>query len=88
LLRPGGSLTLIWRADGLADVLASLARGFGEITVLPVHPAPAKPAIRVLVRAVKGSRAPLALAPGLVLADKTGRSSAVAEAVLRNGDAL
>ena len=63
-LRPAGSLTLIWRADGLAEVLASCERGFGEIAVLPVHPAPAKPAIRILVRAVKGSRAPLVARTG------------------------
>jgi tRNA1(Val) A37 N6-methylase TrmN6 len=88
LLRPAGSLTLIWRADGLADVLASCERGFGEIAVLPVHPAPAKPAIRILVRAVKGSRAPLSLAPALVLADESGKPTPAAEAVLRSGDAL
>ena len=88
LLRPAGSLTLIWRADGLADVIAALKRGFGEIAVLSVHSAPAKPAIRILVRAVKGSRAPLALIPGLVLNDEAGRPSDAAEAVLRNGAVL
>jgi tRNA1(Val) A37 N6-methylase TrmN6 len=53
-----------------------------------VHPKPDAPAIRVLVRAVKGSRAPLALLPGLVLAGADGRPSAAAEAVLRHGGAL
>src|SRR5262245_1207712 len=88
LLRPAGSLTLLWRADGLAVVLAALARGFGEIAVFPVHPAPTKPAIRILVRAVKGSRAPLALLLGLVLNDDAGRPSDAAEAVLRHGAVL
>jgi len=88
LLGPDGTLTLIWRADGLADLLAALARGFGAVTIQPVHPRPDAPAIRVLVRAVKGSRAPLALLPGLVLADAEGRPSAEAEAVLRHGAAL
>src|SRR5262249_4797296 len=88
LLASGGTVTLIWRADGLADLLAALARSFGAVTVQPVHPRPDAPAIRVLVRAVKGSRAPLALLPGLVLADAEGRPSAEAEAVLRHGAAL
>jgi tRNA1(Val) A37 N6-methylase TrmN6 len=88
LLRPAGSLTLIWRADGLADVLSALAHGFGEIAVLPVHPAPSKPAIRILVRAVKGSRAPFALLQGLVLNDEAGSPADAAEAVLRHGAAL
>ncbi len=40
LLRPSGAVTLIWRADGLGDVLAALAADFGAVSVLPVHPKP------------------------------------------------
>jgi tRNA1(Val) A37 N6-methylase TrmN6 len=47
-----------------------------------------QPAIRVLVRAVKGSRAPLALYPGLALNDENGRPTAEAEAILRDGSTL
>ena len=36
----GGMLTLIWRADGLAEVLAALSAGFGSVAVLPVYPRP------------------------------------------------
>ena len=79
---------MIWRADGLADVLAALAPAFGAVAVTPVHPAPDKPAIRILVTAVKASRAPLALLPPLVLADASGRPTAAADAILRDGAAL
>jgi tRNA1(Val) A37 N6-methylase TrmN6 len=88
LLRADGVVTLIWRADGLADVLAALGRDFGAITVLPVHPKPGAAAIRVLVRATKGIRAPLALLPGFLLADSDSKPTAAAEAVLRKGEAL
>lgn len=88
LLRPNGTLTLIWRADGLGEVIASLPPAFGAIAVQPVHPKPEAPAIRVLVRATKGSRAPLALLPGLVLNDANGRPTPAAEAVLIGGAAL
>ena len=88
LLRPRGTLALIWRADGLQDVLAALAPAFGGAAVLPVYPKPQALAIRVLVRAVKGSRAPLALLPGLVLADEAARPHPEAEAVLRDGQSL
>jgi tRNA1(Val) A37 N6-methylase TrmN6 len=88
LLGAAGVVTLIWRADGLGAVLAALAGAFGAATILPVHPKPAAPAIRVLVRAVKGSRAPLALLPGLYLCDEAGRPTAGAEAVLRDGALL
>jgi tRNA1(Val) A37 N6-methylase TrmN6 len=88
LLRPEGVLTLIWRADGLGEVLAELAAGFGAVSLLPVHSKPGAPAIRVLARATKGSHAPLALLPGLVLADANGKPSEVAENVLRHGGVL
>lgn len=70
ILKSGGSLTLIWRADGLADVLAALSRGFGSLAVLPVHGEAGRPAIRVLVRAIKGGRAPTRILPGLMLNDE------------------
>jgi tRNA1(Val) A37 N6-methylase TrmN6 len=88
LLRPRGTLSLIWRADGLAEVLAALAPAFGAIAFMPVHPRPDAPAIRVLVRATRASRAPLAVLPALVLNDSAGRPSAAAEAVLRAGEPL
>jgi len=88
LLRPQGTVSLIWRADGVGEVLGALAGAFGAVTVLPVHPKPQEPAIRVLVRAVKASRAPLELLPGLVLSDQFGRATSDAEAVLRGGEPL
>jgi len=67
LLKPRGTLTLIWRAEGLSDVLEALENGFGGLIVQPVHATPDRPAVRILVRAVKGSRAPLSILPGLAL---------------------
>jgi tRNA1(Val) A37 N6-methylase TrmN6 len=88
LLHADGVVTLIWRADGLAEVLAALGEDFGAITVLPVYPKPGAAAIRVLVRATKESRAPLALLPGFLLAETDNKPTAAAEAVLRKGEAL
>lgn len=67
MLRSGGVLTLIWRAEGLAEVLAALGRGFGSLTILPVHGDARSPAIRILVRAVKGGKAPVRILAALVL---------------------
>src|ERR1700687_3174796 len=71
ILKSGGVLTLIWRADGLADVLAALDRGFGSLAILPVHADAARPALRVLIRAVKGGKAPAQIHAALVLNDKS-----------------
>ena len=72
ILKSGGVLTLIWRADGIAEVLAALDRGFGSIAMLPVHGEASAPAIRILIRAVKGGRAPTQILPGLMLNDELG----------------
>ena len=86
ILKPGGELTLIWRAEGLGEVLAALVRGFGSLAVRPLHPRPNAPAIRILVRAIKGGRAPLWLCPALVLNDAGAEASQDVEDIL-NGRA-
>jgi len=88
LLRAGGTLTLIHRADALSEVFDALTRDFGAIAVQPVHSKAGMPAIRILVRAVKNGRAPLALVPALILNGDDGRPTAAAEAVLRTGTTL
>jgi len=67
ILKSGGVLTLIWRADGLAEVLAGLGRGFGSLVILPVHADTVTPAIRVLIRATKGGKAPTRMLAALML---------------------
>jgi tRNA1(Val) A37 N6-methylase TrmN6 len=88
LLSARGTLTLIWRADGRGDVLAALRRGFGGVAVMPVHPKPGAPAIRVLAHAAKQSGAPLTIYPGLILNDADGRPAAAADAILRGRSML
>jgi tRNA1(Val) A37 N6-methylase TrmN6 len=72
ILKSGGVLTLIWRADGLSDVLAALDRGFGSLAILPVHGDVRAHAIRVLIRAIKGGKAPTQLHAALLLNDESG----------------
>ena len=88
MLRPGGTLTLIHRAERLGDILALLGGPLGALVVFPLWPGQSRPAGRVLVQGRKGSRAPLALMPGLILHEENGRLSGAAEAVLRHGEAL
>jgi tRNA1(Val) A37 N6-methylase TrmN6 len=88
LLKPQGVLTLIWRADGLDEVLAALRDAFGGIAVLPVVPRAGAPAIRVIVRAVKSGAGEAAYYQALALNDEQNRPTAAAEALLRGGEAL
>jgi len=65
----GGLAILIHRPEALPIILETLSNRAGAVTVLPVHPRPFIPASRILVRARKGSHAPLAIAPPLFLHD-------------------
>lgn len=87
-LRGGAPLTLIHRASKLSELCAAFEGRLGGLEVYPIRPRAEAPAKRVLVRARKGSRAPLALLKGLDLHDASGaRHTDEAEAILR-GDAL
>ncbi len=88
IVRPAGTVSMIWRAEGIARALAALGVGFGGIMLLPVHPHPAASAIRILLRATKGSRAPAALLPGLFLNREMAGMPDDIEAVLNGGTVL
>jgi tRNA1(Val) A37 N6-methylase TrmN6 len=88
MARPGGTATIIHRADALGEVITALAGRFGGTIAFPLYPRAGRSAIRVLVQGVKGSSAPLELRPGLVLHGEGNRFTAEVEAVLRHGSAL
>jgi tRNA1(Val) A37 N6-methylase TrmN6 len=89
LLKSKGVLTLIWRADGIAEVLAALDQGFGSLQILPVHGDALGPANRILVRATKGGRAPTQIHPALLLNDEPGvPNKRVQEILAGNGSLL
>jgi tRNA1(Val) A37 N6-methylase TrmN6 len=88
-VREGGTITVIHRADRLADLLALLAPKAGSFRIRPVAPFADAPAKRVIVRAIKTGRAPLVLLPPLVLHDREGaKHTAEVEAILRGEAAL
>ena len=84
----GGGLTLIHRADRLAEILGALEGRFGALAVRPLYPREGMPATRILVSGRRDSRAPLAILPGLVLHRPEGGFTARAEAILRAGQGL
>ncbi len=85
---PGGTGTLIHKADALGLVLGAFAGRFGGLRILPIYARKGEPAIRVIVQGTKGSRAPLVILPGLVLHGEGNAFTPEAEAILRNGAAL
>jgi tRNA1(Val) A37 N6-methylase TrmN6 len=84
MLRQKGTVTLIHRADRLADVLAALSGRAGEIVIFPLWPRTGEAAAkRILIRARRGVAGPLRLARGLVLHADCGGFTPQADAVLR-----
>ncbi len=88
MVAPGGTATMIHRADALIQVLAAFEGRFGALEIVPIHPREAAPANRVLVRGRKGSRAPLRLLPQVTLHGDGNRFLPGIDAVLRQGAAL
>ncbi|MBA5777648.1 methyltransferase [Stappia sp. F7233] len=89
ILKEGGSLTVIFRADGLGELLQAMSGRFGAIDVIPLRPRPQSAATRILIRAIRASRAPLRLLPGYVLHEGNGSDfTAEARAIMRDGHGL
>jgi len=87
VLAPGGRFVMIHRPDALASILAAIENRLGALALLPVHAFAGAGAHRLLIGGVKGSKAPLRIAPALILHEANGRLTAEADAIHR-GEAL
>jgi tRNA1Val (adenine37-N6)-methyltransferase len=82
----GGFFTVILRADRLNEALAALPEK--GVCAFPLWPRAGEAPKRVIVQVRKGSAAPFALLPGLVLHQADGSWTDETDAVLRRGTAL
>lgn len=83
VLKPSGTLTVIFRADELPRLLVAIGSRFGSLSVLPIHAKTDEPAHRLILRGRPQGRAPLRLLPGLVLHEDNGAFRPQVDAVLR-----
>lgn len=67
IMIPGGQLSLIARPESIGEIIAACGRRFGGIEVTPIHPREGENAVRILMTAIKGSRARLALRAPLIM---------------------
>jgi len=82
VVRPRGRVAVIVRPEALPDLLSAMNGRFGGAEILPIHPRDDKAAIRIIVRAVRGSRAALKLCPPLFLHERgSDRFCAMADAI-------
>ncbi|MEL6531629.1 MAG: methyltransferase [Pseudomonadota bacterium] len=94
-LSSDGDLTLILKANRLADALANLNQGFGGIIVKPIAARQGHEAGRVVIRARKGARSELRLLAPIILHEGSEHTqdgeddlTSEARAILRDGAAL
>lgn len=87
LAAPKGRIVIIHRAERLPDILDALRGKAGDIGVCPVRPRAGEIAKRVIVSALKGSRSPMRLLPGIDMHPTTGegRFSQAYEAICDGG---
>jgi len=88
IVEPAGTVTLIYRAEGLGELLHLLDRRVGNCRIFPLYPRADQPANRVIIQGTKGSRAPATLLRGLVLHGSGDEFTPEAQSVLRHGAAL
>jgi len=83
VLKPAGTLTVIFRADELPRLLSAIGSRFGSLALLPIHAHTDEPAHRLILRGRPQGRAPFRILPGLVLHADDGGFRPDVEAVLR-----
>ena len=82
ILKPGGMLAMIYRASAIGQIIAATQGRFGGLTVMPIYSRADEPAKRLLLSAIKGSRAPISFAPPIIIHNKDGSFTAKAAAIL------
>lgn len=81
ILKPGGTLSMIYRTENIASILACSQGRFGGLEIIPIHSRANEPAKRLIVRGTRASRAPLSFLPGFVVHDENGNFTQHAERI-------
>ena len=68
-LKSGGSFSIIHLTERLPEILSSLSISCGSISVLPIVARKSRPAKRIIVQCIKGSKGPLKLLDPFIVHD-------------------
>lgn len=88
IMKQGGTLCVIYRTENLGELIACCQGRFGNLEILPIHSRKDEPAKRVVVRGIRGSRAPMAILPGFVVHEEDGSFTTKADAIFKGEDIL
>lgn len=88
ILKQGGTFSVIYRTENLGELIACCQGRFGDLKILPIHSRKDEPAKRVVVRGIRGSRAPISILPGFVVHEENGEFTAKADAIFKGEQTL
>ncbi len=88
ILKPGGMLAMIYRSQSIGQIIAATQGRFGNLQFMPIHPKSDQPAKLLLLRAIKGSRAPISFVPPIIVHNADGSFTAKAAAILSGDEFL
>lgn len=83
-----GTVSIVYRADRIDEVISHLYRRVGDLKILPMWPRVGTPAKRVIIQGRKGIHGAAQLLPGLALHGDVDRYTPEAHKILWNGAAL
>ncbi len=83
-----GTVSIVYRADRVDEVIAHLHRRVGDLKIFPFWPRAGCAAKRVIIQGRKGVHGAASILPGMALHGTEDRYTAEAEAILRDGQAL
>lgn len=88
ILKNGGKLSLIHRADRLDEILDLLKSYFGAVLVKPILPKAGLAPKRIILRSEKGGGSEKTVCKPLVLHNMDGSYTAEADDILRNAEVM
>ncbi len=81
-VRPGGSVSVIHRADHADKIIQAFGPRFGGMELWTLHPHDGEAAGRIVIRALKARKSPVKIHPGIVLHRQEGGWTETAEGIL------
>jgi tRNA1(Val) A37 N6-methylase TrmN6 len=83
-----GTVTLVYRADRMDEVISYLYGRVGDLMIMPLWPRLGSKAKRVIIQGRKGMSGAVSMLPGLALHGDVARYTPEADEILRQGKAL
>ena len=88
MVRPQGTVTFVYPAELLDQLLVLLYGKLGQLTIYPLWVSDTRSASRVLIRGIKNVNGPTQLCRGLTLHGADGKYTPEAEGVLRHAQPI